>query len=76
MLDTNLITNVPTTIRHEVEEAAGVQWPHSGGPRQEGGDQPSLPGASRDGATRHDPHLSRLRKLARVLGVKILELVD
>ena len=25
---------------------------------------------------RHDPHLSRLRKLARVLGVKISELVD
>jgi transcriptional regulator with XRE-family HTH domain len=25
---------------------------------------------------RHDPHLSRLRKLAKVLGVKISELVD
>jgi hypothetical protein len=25
---------------------------------------------------RHDPHLSRLRKLAKVLGVKIAKLVD
>ena len=25
---------------------------------------------------RHDPHLSRLRKLARALGVKVSELVD
>jgi transcriptional regulator with XRE-family HTH domain len=25
---------------------------------------------------RHDPHLSRLRKLAKVFGVKISELVD
>lgn len=25
---------------------------------------------------RHDPHLSRLRKLAKALGVKVSELVD